>query len=296
MGSGSATPTAQRNPSAQVVQILGRYFLVDCGEGAQIQMRRFKVKFQKIDAIFISHLHGDHYLGLMGFLQSLHLLNRNKPLALYGPEPLKEILDIQFKHSYTELKYQLIFHPTNPNEPQKIYEDNCITVNSFPLSHRIPCTGFIFKEKEKLRLINKRKLKEYSIPIAWLQRIKEGQDLIREDGTVVPNHELTTDPSPSRSYAYCSDTIYDIRITEYIKNVTLLYHESTFLNDMQNRAKETFHSTAAEAADIAHKAGVNKLMLGHFSARYGSTQPFLDESTKIFKNTIIAEEGTEFEV
>jgi ribonuclease Z len=296
LGCGSATPTASRNPTSQVIEVCGRLLLIDCGEGAQIQMRKFKVKFQKIDTIFISHLHGDHYLGLIGYLQSMHLLGRKNPLYLFGPAPLKEILDIQFKYSYTALNYELVFTATNTKQKELLFEDKCIEVHSFPLSHRIPTTGFLVKEKIKLLPIKKEALAEYKISVAAIQSIKEGGDYTTEDGTMIPNKLITMPPLPLRSYAYCSDTIYDERITEYIRGTDLLYHESTFLHDMLKRAKETFHTTALQAAQIAVLAQAKQLLLGHFSARYNDLSDFLTEAKPVFENTLLAEEGTTYSI
>lgn len=296
LGSSSATPTFTRNPSAQVIQILGRFFLVDCGEGTQIQMRKHRVKFQKINQIFISHLHGDHYLGLMGFLQTLHLLGRTTPLDLFAPAPLKEIIDVQLKHSDTTLRFQLNFFEIETSIHQKIWEDNCVEVYSIPLKHRIPCSGFLFKEKEKLFSIRKEMLAEYRIPVASLQSIKEGKDFVTETGETIANRKLVHPKAPLKSYAYCSDTIYDESIVPYIKNCNLLYHESTFLNEHKSRAKETFHTTAEQAGNIAKLAQVKKLILGHFSARYNDLTPFVLEASVNFTNTEIVIEGNTYVV
>jgi ribonuclease Z len=291
LGSSSATPTFTRNPSAQVLQILGRYFLIDCGEGTQIQMRKNRVKFQKINQIFISHLHGDHYLGLMGFIQTLHLLGRTTPLEIFSPSPLKEILEIQLKHSETTLRYPLIFNEIDTTSHLKIWEDNCVEVYSIPLKHRLPCSGFLFKEKEKLLSVRKDMLAEYKIPIASIQAIKEGSDFTTSFGQVIPNYKLVHPKTPLKSYAYCSDTIFDPTIVPLISEVNLLYHESTFINEHSTRAKETFHSTAEQAATIAKMANVKKLLLGHFSARYGNLDIFIQEALPHFQNVETVEEG-----
>jgi ribonuclease Z len=291
LGSSSATPTFTRNPSAQVIQILGRYFLIDCGEGTQIQMRKNRVKFQKINQIFISHLHGDHYLGLMGFIQTLHLLGRTTPLDLFAPAPLKEIIDVQLKHSDTSLRFELNFFPIETEKHRLIWEDNCVEVYSIPLKHRVPCSGFLFKEKEKLLSVRKDMLAEYKIPVATIQSIKEGGDFTTSFGQVIPNYKLVHPRAPLRSYAYCSDTIFDPTIVPFISEVNLLYHESTFINEHSNRAKETFHSTAEQAAQIAKMAKARKLLLGHFSARYGNLDIFIQEALPYFQNVETVEEG-----
>jgi ribonuclease Z len=292
LGSSSATPTFTRNPSAQVVQLLGRYFLIDCGEGTQIQLRRFRIKFQKINQVFISHLHGDHYLGLMGFLQTLHLLGRTYPLQLYAPEPLKEIIDIQLKYSETTLRYPLEFYAINTLQHIKIWEDNCVEIYTLPLKHRIACAGFLIKEKEKLFSLKKEKIAQYNISVAALKSIKEGNDFIAEDGKIIPNNELVYPKQKPRSYAYCSDTAYlPNDLPSLINGVNLLYHESTFLSSHQQRATETLHSTAQQAAHIAYLSNVKKLLLGHFSARYPRLDDFLSEARVIFPETYLVEEG-----
>jgi len=297
LGSSSAAPTFSRNPSAQVVQLLGRFFLIDCGEATQIQLRRYKIKFQKIDQIFISHLHGDHYLGLMGFLQTLHLLGRTNPLQLFAPEPLKEIIDIQLKYSETTLRFPLIFHAIQTTLHQKIWEDNCVEIFSIPLKHRVPCSGFLIREKEKLFSIRKEMLGEYHIPLTAIQSIKEGHDYITPESVVIPNTCLVHPKEPLRSYAYCSDTVFlKDELPPLIKQVNLLYHESTFLNEHAHRAAETFHSTAEQAATIAKLSEVKKLLLGHFSARYKHLNGFSNEAVPVFANTEVVEEGKTYQI
>lgn len=295
LGCSSATPTSDRYPTAQALQVAGRFFLIDCGEGAQIQVRRYSIKFQRINHIFISHLHGDHYLGLMGFISSLHLLGRTNELHIHSQAELKEIVEIQLKYSNTWLNYKIIWHPLKYDKSEVIFEDEKLTVETIILNHRIPCCGFLFREKPQPRKIRKEKIDRYKIPIEWLPRIKNGEDYLLENGQVIPNAEITGDPQPARSYAYCSDTRYNEAIVEQIKNVDLLYHEATFLQDRLERAKETFHSTAKEAANIAKMANVKKLIIGHYSARYRDLQPFLDESQSVFQNTVLAVEGQVYE-
>jgi len=296
LGSSSATPIYQRHPTSQVLNIHERLFLVDCGEGTLIQMNRYKIKFHRLNHIFISHLHGDHYLGLVGLLSTLHLQGRTSDMHIYGPEYLKEIVEIQFKYSETVLRYTLHFHFLDPLEPALIYSDDEIEVKTIILNHRIPCTGFIFTEKQGFRKLIKEKLKEYQIPVEVYHDLKNGKDFISPTGKVIPNSELTIPPRPQRSYAFCSDTSYDERIIPFIKNVNLLYHEATFLSDKAERAEETFHSTAAQAATIAKKAMVDRLIIGHFSARYKNLYPLLEEARKVFENTTLAIEGDTFKI
>lgn len=294
LGSSSATPIYQRHPTAQLIKYQERFFLVDCGEGTLIQMNRYKIRFHKINHIFISHLHGDHYLGLMGLISTMHLQGRTNDLHVFAPEDLREIIDIQLKYSETQLRYKLIFHPLDASRRELVYEDEDISVHTIPLSHRIACTGFIFNEKPHLRKLRKDMLHRYNIPVEVLEDLKNGLDFEMEDGTRIPNEELTTDPRPARSYAYCSDTCYDERLIPVVSKVDLLYHEATFMNDMANRATETFHSTAAQAATIAQKAQVRRLIIGHFSARYKNLYPLLDEAREVFTNTTLALEGDRF--
>ncbi len=291
LGCSSATPTSSRNPTAQLLNIAERFFLIDCGEATQIQLRKYKIKFQKITHIFISHLHGDHYFGLMGLLSSMHLLGRTNELHLYCPPELQEIIEIQFKHSQTYLKYRIVYHPHRYIPNELLFEDNKVEVRAIVLNHRIPCCGFLFKEKPLLANISKETIKEYKIPVEQIMAIKTGSDLINSDGSIIPNKQLVSNQLQPRSYAYCSDTCYDERIIDIIKGSSLLYHEATFMNEMQDRAKETYHSTTIQAATIAQKAQVKQLMIGHYSARYKDLQPMLAESKSVFSNTLLAVEG-----
>lgn len=291
LGCSSATPTSTRNPTAQLLNIAERFFLIDCGEATQIQLRKFKLKFQRINHIFISHLHGDHYLGIVGLLSSMHLLGRTIDLHVYCPPELEEIIEIQFKHSQTYLRYRIIYHPHKYIANELIFEDNKVEVRIILLNHRIPCCGFLFTEKPLLANISKDILQKYKIPVDQIIAIKSGADFISPEGELIENTRLVTNKSKPRSYAYCSDTCYDERIIEYIKGVDLLYHEATFLHEMLPRAKETFHTTALQAATIAQKAEVHQLMIGHYSARYKDLQPLLDEAKTVFSNTILSIEG-----
>lgn len=296
LGSGSASPTISRNPSAQLLNIAERFFLIDCGEGTQIQLRKYKLSWSRIDHIFISHLHGDHYLGLLGLLQSMHLLGRKKVLHLFCFPELKEIIEIQNKYSGTVLNYEIEYHFLSTEGKQQIHEDNKVRVYSFPLNHRIACCGFLFEEKEGLRKIKKAALAKYNVSIAELHKLKQSINAIDDEGNEV-DYQLLTDPAPKpKSYAYCSDTRYDERIIPYIKDVTTLYHESTFLEDMLDRAKATFHSTASEAAKMAKAAQAQKLILGHFSARYYDLNQFLEEAIPHFTGTLLAIDGEKISI
>jgi ribonuclease Z len=291
LGCSSATPTSTRNPTAQLLNIAERFFLIDCGEATQIQLRKFKLKFQRINHIFISHLHGDHYLGLIGLLSSMHLLGRTVELNLYCPPELEEIIEVQFKHSQTYLRFKIVYHHHKYIANDLIFEDNKVEVRTILLNHRIPCCGFLFTEKPLLANISKEIIQKYQIPVEQILAIKGGADFITTEGELISNSKLVSNKLKPRSYAYCSDTCYDERIIEVIKGVDLLYHEATFLNEMLPRAKETFHSTALQAATIAQKAEVHQLMIGHYSARYRDLQPLLDEAQTVFSNTILSIEG-----
>lgn len=296
LGCSSATPAYGRNPTSQIVQFFGNYFLLDCGEATQIQLRKFSIKFQRIDHIFISHLHGDHYLGLPGLLSSMHLLGRTEPLHLYAEQGLKDILDANNMHSHTVLHFPLVFHPLNPGLSEVLYDDRKITVRSFPMKHSIPCCGFLFEEKPRARKLIKEQLEKYNVPIADMESLKAGADFKTSAGEIIPNNEITMPAAPSRKYAYCADTIYFEDIIPAISNADLIYHEATFTEDMKDRAKQTMHCTAKDAATIALKAKVKKLIIGHFSARYKELTPLLEEAQQVFPNTVLAAEGTTFNV
>ena len=294
LGSSSATPIYNRNPSAQILNINERLYLIDCGEGTQQQMLRFDVKASRIDHIFISHLHGDHYLGLVGLLSSMHLNGRTKTLKLFGPSELMEIIDLQLKYSDTTLQYPLEFIATHTDKPELILDTTDITVETIPLDHRIATTGFLFKQKRRLKKIIKEKIIELNIPVNHFSEIKKGADYIAPDGTVYKNWEITNNPKEPKSYAYCSDTIYDESYFEQISNVDLLYHEATFLHSMLDRAKSTFHTTALQAGGVALKTGAKRLLIGHFSARYKTLIELLEEAMSVFPETELAVEGKTF--
>ncbi|MFM6975958.1 MAG: ribonuclease Z [Sphingobacteriaceae bacterium] len=296
LGSSSATPIYNRNPTSQLLNINEKYYLIDCGEGTQQQLLRFGLKFQRIDYIFISHLHGDHYLGLVGLLSSMHLNGRTKKLILFGPPELKEILDIQFKHSLTTLRFPLEFSATQSQQPELFFENTDVQVLSFPLNHRIACTGFKITLKQRLPKIRLDKVAELQIPVEHRQLIKKGFPFTDKHGNTHSASELTMAADAPRSYAYCSDTICDWTYLENIKEVNLLYHESTFLHDLLDRATETYHTTALQAGEIAQRAGVKHLLIGHFSARYRDLDQLLEEAKTVFEHTQLALEGQTFEI
>ena len=296
LGSSSATPTSERNPTAQLLSHGDKLFLIDCGEGAQVSLRRMHIHFQRIRHIFISHLHGDHFYGLIGLISSMHLLGRTKALHVFGPPMLKEILDLQLQASLTTLNYTLEFHPTQAEKPENLFEDEKMIISSFPMLHRIPTTGFLFKEKPFERKIRKEVLELLKVPVHLIPKLRSGEDYIAADGKVYPNKELTVDPPMPRSYAFCSDTAYFEDIVPIVKGATLLYHETTFMNDRVANATEKFHSTTSQAATIALKAGVKKLLIGHYSARYDNLQPLLAEAQSVFPETELAIDGSIIEI
>lgn len=294
LGSGSAVPTGLRNPTSHFLNFNEKYFLIDCGEGTQIQLKRFKLRFTRINHIFISHLHGDHYFGLIGLISTLSLLGRKNPLYIYGPPELKELFNFQLKLADHHIGYELIFYPLSYDKSQVILDDRRLTVETIILKHRVPCCGFIFREKAKQKNVIRDKIKQYDIPIKELPKIKAGADFITEDGKLISNTELTIDPPKPKSYAFCSDTIYKESIADQIKNVDILYHEATFLANLSHFAKTTYHSTSEQAASIAKIANVGTLVIGHFSSRYPSADQFLSEAQAIFENSHIASDGKKF--
>lgn len=296
LGCSSATPTSERNPSAQIINHNEKLFLVDCGEGTQVQLRRNHFRFIHIDHIFISHLHGDHFFGLIGLLSTMHLLGRKKGLHLFAPAELEEVILMQFRVSATILAYPLHFHPTQAETPATIMENNFLEVISIPLSHRIPTTGFIFKEKPGLRSINAAAVKEYNVPYSVFEALKAGSDFSTPDGKILSNELLTSAPATSRSYAYCSDTAYHEAVIPELAGIDVLYHETTFMADKAASAAEKFHSTTVEAATIALKAGVKKLLIGHYSARYDDLQPLLEETRTVFPESYLTHDGIVFDI
>jgi len=291
LGCNSAVPSVERHPTAQLLNANERFFLIDCGEGTQVRLRHYQLNFQRINHIFISHLHGDHYFGLIGLICSMHLLGRNKDLHIYAHQQLKAIINLQLLASNTELNYPLFFHPISEDNDQVLYEDEKISISNVILDHTIKCSGFIFKEKKSKRKIIKDKIEQFNIPFDKYNGIKEGADWIADSGEVIKNKEITVENTPVHSYAFCTDTIYNEGLIEKIKGIDLLYHEATFKKDLADRAKETGHSTTYEAATIAKKSAVKNLLIGHFSKRYKNLDELLIESKVEFKNTYLAKSG-----
>lgn len=291
LGCGCALPTNKHYNAAQVVSLRNKLFLVDCGEGTQIQFRRNKLQFNKLGHIFISHLHGDHFFGLIGLISTLNLLGRTAQLYVHAPAPLKQILEPQIKFFCPELTYEVILDEIDTTKYEIIYENRSLEIWSLPLKHRMPCCGFLFKEKPQKRHIRPEKTKFYNIPYYALNAIKDGADYTLPDGTVLPNSLLTSPADKSRSYAYCSDTSIQKSIIPYLKDVDVLYHEATFGKDKKQLAKATFHSTAEQAALFAKECNAGKLVIGHYSARYDDENVLLQEAVSIFPNTILSKEN-----
>lgn len=292
LGNNSAIPAYDRHPTAQTVQNDEHIFLVDCGEGTQMQMARYKIRQSRINHILISHLHGDHYFGLIGLLTSMGLLGRKNDLHLYGPSLLHSIIELQLNAADAVLPYNLNFHPLD--DDCILFEDKKIIIESFRVYHRISCWGFIFREKRFLRKINPEKVKEYKVPTSYFEHLHRGMDYVQIDNTRVKNEILTLESHAPKCYAFCGDTMYNEEIASKVISADLLYHEATYLHAMQLKASNRFHSTSKEAALIAKKAGVTKLLLGHFSSQYEMLEPFLIEAREVFPNTDIAHEGTTF--
>ena len=294
LGSSSATPVYNRNPTAQLLNCNEKFYLIDCGEGTQQQLIKYGIKASKIDHVFISHLHGDHYFGLIGLLSSMHLNGRTKPMKLFGPEPLIDILNLQFKHSDTNLKFPIEFTAIQAETPALIFENNDLSVETIILNHRIPCTGFKFREKKRLRKLLVEKLEADQVPLEYYPLLKRGVDLNLPNGSVIINTDYTMDSNEPKCYCYCSDTLADGTYLGSIQNCTVLYHEATFLHDLLERAIFTHHTTALQAAEIAASTGAGKLLIGHFSSRYKTLQPLLEEAAAVFPNTELALEGVTY--
>ncbi|SJZ53928.1 ribonuclease Z [Sediminibacterium ginsengisoli] len=292
LGNNSAIPAYDRHPTAQVVTLNEQLFLIDCGEGTQMQLARYKVKRGRINHIFISHLHGDHYFGLIGLITSMGLLGREQDLHIYGPPMLKDIIDIQLQAAATTLPYPLHFHALGDDGIIADYPK--FTVSSFQTQHRIPCWGFIFSEKKKPRKINKDAAVLHGIPSAYYDKLKDGADYTTRSGERIPNSEVTFANTPPKSYAFCADTVYHEELAEKTSGASLLYHEATYLKDLEERAALRFHSTTVQAASIAIKAGAQRLLIGHFSSKYETLDPFLSEAREIFPNTQLAIEGVTY--
>lgn len=296
LGCYSATPRKFNNPTAQLLEIKGRLFLIDCGEGTQVALRKSKSKFARVKHIFISHLHGDHFYGLIGLISTFHLLGRDATLTIYGPTGIRQIIELQLKFSGTKLNFPLEFIELESRESIKIYEDEKLTVSTIPLDHRVYTNGFLFQEKEGERKLNVDAAEEYNIDKSYYRKLKLGYDVINNKGKLIENHLVTFPPEPPKSYAFCSDTKYSPKIIPLIKNVSVLYHESTFLETHKEYCDITKHSTAKQAATIAKNAKVGKLILGHYSTRYESIEFFKEEAQTVFKNTDIADDYKIFEI
>ena len=290
LGCGSALPTTRHLATSQIVDLRDKLYMIDCGEGAQLQFRKSHLKFSRLNHIFISHLHGDHCFGLLGLISTLNLLGRTAELHIHSPKGLETLLTPMLDFFNRQMTYKILFHEFDTKEPMQIYEDRSLTVTTIPLRHRMPCCGFLFAEKRRPNHIIREMVDFYQVPVYELNRIKNGADYVTPEGKTVSNNLLTRPSAPSRSYAYCSDTIYLPSIVEQIKGVDLLFHEATFANEDAPRAKETFHTTAAQAAEIARKAEVKKLLIGHFSARYEDENILLQEASAIFPDTQLAKE------
>ncbi|WP_029038663.1 ribonuclease Z [Salinimicrobium xinjiangense] len=294
LGCYAATPRSFTNPTSQVLEINNEVFLIDCGEGTQVELRRNKIKFGKIKHIFISHLHGDHFYGLVGLISTFMLLNRKTELHIYGPVGIKEIILLQLKFSKSWTGYPLFFHELKSDEPQIVLNTKKVTVETIPLKHRIYANGFLFREKPKPRKLLMEEVEKYAIDVAYYKGIKKGKDAVLEDGSIIPNALLTADPEPPSSYAFCSDTAYHPALVNQLDNVDVLYHESTFLEEHAYLAAPTGHSTAREAAAMARAAKVSTLILGHFSTRYDSIEIFQKEAEEIFPRVLLADDGKTF--
>ena len=290
-------PTIQRNAAAQVLHVQERLFLIDCGEGTQHQLRRFKVPYTRINHVFISHLHGDHFFGLIGFLSSLSLQDRRADMHVYADARLQKIIDFQLRQMRCRLTYPLHFHPLG-REVQLLHQDKAVTVHAFPLKHRpdAPSCGFLFTEQPRERHIIREMTDAFDIPVAFMHRLKRGEDLVTPDGEIIANERLTKPPHAPRSYAYMTDTLFSPDHAAHARGVDLLYHESTYGNEFSRLARETFHSTAGEAARIAQLSGANRLLLGHFSSRYPDPSPLLEQARVVFPNAHLCEDGAVFEV
>ena len=290
LGCGGAIPTLERKPTSQYLNIQDRHFLIDCGEGTQIQLRKFKCKFSKIDHIFISHLHGDHFLGIFGYLSSLNLLGRKNDIHIYAPENLNNLLEVHNSVSGKNFNFNIVFHPLNFSKLKRIYYDKIMEVFSFPVKHSVPTCGFLFKEKSTDRRMIKEKIKELELNIESIKKFKNSENC-EVNGVLIDYNDVTTQGNQPRTYAYCADSQYDENIISYLENVDLIYHESTFLESKMDKAIKTKHSTAKQAATIALKANAKQLIIGHFSARYDNPDQFLEEAKVVFNQTITAYDG-----
>jgi ribonuclease Z len=294
LGNNSAVPAFNRHPTSQVVSHDGSNYLVDCGEGTQIQMIKYKIRRGKISHIFISHLHGDHYFGLVGLLNTFGLLSHQQELHVYGPDPLQKIIEMQMNVAETNLPYPLFFHTLTG--PEVLVDNEKIRISCFPTTHRIECYGFLFEEKEGKRKLLIEKVRKLNIPVSFYSSLQEGMDYITPRGQRISNEEVTAAPEPGKKYAFCADTRYDENMVQYINGADMIYHETTYHDNMREKAFERFHCTTKQAAEIAKKAGVKKLLIGHFSSKYSTLEQFESEAREVFPNTEIAVEGSSFEI
>jgi len=295
LGSSSAIPTIHRHPTAQLLNVNERFFLIDCGEGTQVQLRRFQLSFQRINHVFISHLHGDHYFGLIGLITSMHLLGRNKDLHIYAHKELQEIIEVQLSASNTELNFPLFIHNIPENEEVVLFEDDNIQVKNLLMNHTIKCSGFLFKEKKTKRKVIKKMIEKYNVPFNKIESLKNGADLIDNNGNIILNSILTDKNTDPFTYAYCTDTRFTEQLIDKLEGVKLLYHETTFMHDLKDRADKTGHSTTIEAATIAKKAKVDRLLIGHYSQRYRNLDKLLLETKSVFKNVDLSFAGLEID-
>ena len=295
LGCHSATPRIDANPTSQVLEINNHIFLIDCAESTQVQLRKSKIKFSRIKHIFISHLHGDHFFGLVGLISTFRLLTRETDLHIYGPKGLKEVITLQMKLAKSWTNFNLIFHELTSNQSELIFEDDRVEVYTIPLKHRVYTNGFLFKEKESERKLDINKAIDLNIDKAYFRKLKQGFDVINENGEIIKNEDVTFNGPMPKSYAFCSDTVYNEAIIPIIKDVDVLYHESTFLESHKHLTEQTKHSTAKEAATIAKKSNVNTLILGHYSTRYDDYELFRNEAKEVFENVELAKDGKTFE-
>ena len=296
LGCGSALPTRTNFPSAQMLELRDKQFLIDCGEGTQIRMRQMGVKMSRLGHVFISHLHGDHCFGLIGMISSFGMLNRTADLHIHAHADLEKLLQPQLSYFCEDLPFKIIFHSINPKKHELIYEDRAVQVFTIPLKHRVPTCGFLFDEKPRERHIKREMIDFYEIPTYRIHKIKQGEDFETKDGEIIPNEQLTTPSEPPKRFAYCSDTAYSEKIIPIIAGVDCLYHEATFMEDESVRSAQTYHSTARQAATIAKKAKVKKLIIGHYSARYFNQKVLLQEALEVFENTVLGEDLTVYEI
>lgn len=291
LGCGSAKPTTRHQPTSQILNVRGKFFMIDCGEGVQTQMQKMGLSMMNIGHIFISHNHGDHVFGLPGLIGTMDLLGRTSELHVHGPLQVGDFIDYLLKTFYTDIGYNVIFHPVDVHQYALVYEDRSITVHSIPLQHRLPTSGYLFREKPSLPHIRREMIDAFNIPISQINNIKAGASWTTEDGTIIPHERLTTPANPPRSYAYCSDTVYLPHLKDILNGVTLLYHEATYMHERAPRAEQTRHSTALQAAMQARDAKVEQLCIGHFSASLKDENSLMREAQSVFPNTILANEG-----